>query len=462
MCNEQPLSLTALPIYATSPLFELPGDGPEHLPGHTNAEGPRDRQQITTPLDIENPLTPDRRPQPRTRRTSFGRTKRPSISAPYAFRRLGHDDGQRQSLVPLRLGPVVLRDSPLPRDSECGQRTSQLDRLKHKRSDSTIELPHEPEMPELSTRQQRRTPFERCNASGTSLDTAPLVAEVPSAAQPGRVRHVSNPARPSLWKKSSLESVQRQPTPPKSLVLLPSELSRDRIRPRHKRSWPTMRRPYSESGDEDLDHEILELKTIVEERRAETNRRNTSDQHIPAVAPQMQIRARSETLDAIGSAFFQPLGEKSSRQSISTSKIPVLPETRSQRSGSTSTSWTSSRVPVWLSGMFTSPPHTRQQSAEPFYQCKQPPSTAPRPRSVASVSSFDTDIEEPALTVGSSPTSKGHSRSQTNESWTMTHPPTPIYNNTYPAADVSPGRKKLERGWSQDAWSPTGEVGVAF
>lgn len=72
---------------------------------------------------------------------------------------------------------------------------------------------------------------------------------------------------------------------------------------RFDRKRDTMRNPSSENTESDIEQEILELNTIVEEIRSESSRSGSSDGHVSAVAPLMPIKARSETLNDIGSAF---------------------------------------------------------------------------------------------------------------------------------------------------------------
>jgi hypothetical protein len=72
----------------------------------------------------------------------------------------------------------------------------------------------------------------------------------------------------------------------------------------------------------DVDEAIRELNTIVEERRADAYRSRSQSpalinrpppspsHHVPAIAPSLRMRVRSETLSDIGSAFSAPLNAK--------------------------------------------------------------------------------------------------------------------------------------------------------
>lgn len=208
-----------------------------------------------------------------------------------------------------------------------------------------------------------------------------------------------------------------------------------------------MRRPFAESGDDDADKEVLELNTIVEERRAEASREKQGDQHVPAIAPSMQVRARSETLDAIGSALGRPLTAQANH------RVPTPLQTKPRPTARRSTS-ASSRVSGWLSGMMSPQNVSHLPAGVPFYKCQAEAPALRRSHSEASVGTCLTEMESPSLTAASSPTSKGHSRSHTGESHIMPLSTATIYGGH---SDVK--EKVIELPWPT---SPTSAVGLAL
>jgi hypothetical protein len=154
---------------------------------------------------------------------------------------------------------------------------------------------------------------------------------------------------------------------------------------------------FGNPGDSDVEKEVLELNTIVEERRAEGNRvRSRDSRHIPAVAPSMQVGVRSETLNDIGSALSRPLAENHIRKadaSLDTDDKEHRPRT--------------SRVSGWLSDVTTST-KSEADNHETFYKyCAD--MTHGRN---ASVNSSGTAVDSALHTLDSSPTtSKRYSRS---------------------------------------------------
>lgn len=245
--------------------------------------------------------------------------------------------------------------------------------------------------------------------------------------------------------KRSSSSLGRDSTP--SATLFPIRQSGDRPSLRRKGSFP-IRKPFAESGDLDSDKEVLELNTIVEERRAEATREMQGEQHVAAIAPTMQIRARSETLDAIGSALGRPLTAQANY------RVPPPLETKPRPVARRSTS-AGSRVSGWLSGMLTSHSVAHLPSNEPFYKCQSNAPALRRSHSEASIRTCLTEMDSPSLTAASSPTSKGHSRSHTGESRITPLSPATIYNGGHGGV----AEKMVELPWPT---SPTSAVGLAL
>ena len=166
----------------------------------------------------------------------------------------------------------------------------------------------------------------------------------------------------------------------------------------------------------------------------------------------MRVRARAETLDAIGSALSRPLTAQAYHR---TAEVPQ--ERPGLRRSSSAIIRTNSRISGWLSNMLTSNSTSHLPSNEPFYKCQPPPRPLQRSASGNSIHTLATELDSPSLTVASSPTTKGHSRSHTEEShMTPLSPVTPFYGN----GDVE-DRKMREEIWPVPA-TPTSQVGLAF
>nr|POF12648.1 hypothetical protein CFP56_09800 [Quercus suber] len=391
------------------------------------------------PLQLgSSSLLPRPFPHQRCNSASGPHQGRPSIGAPTAFRRLEHTEGQRASLIPLRLGPVVLNDIVPPPVSQPWRPPSYIsaDIADHvlKRADSTIDTSSEASIEE-SDHTIYWTPQEQ-----TQTDEQPRESwsQLPQerVAFTGSDQFKDHPSRPMVSTRSSSSSLRRQAIETSAASafarLNGTPMSRERPAMKRKMSLPSLRRSQMGNGEIDLDQEILELNTIVEEKRVEGARSTTPNEHRPAIAPTMQVRARSETLSDIGSAFSRP---HTSRDAIPSSTFPAQPISKTLRRTSSqplsrSISRSSSRVSGWLSGILHSSfASTPPPPPEPFYKCI-PRGTqhlrATSERSLCSSSSSLTELDSPALTLASSPTSKGHSRSITAESTIQI--PAPVYH----------------------------------
>ena len=446
VCNEQPLQLSTLPTVPPSqarPVFK----SDERTDVFDSKARPKpnvaDRPPSLKPLDLGESSLMGRWPYHR-QKPSLGHGSRPSIGVPYGFRRLENTDAQSQSLVPLRLGPVVLRESPAP-DTDIPTPDKATKSTARKRSDSTQELLSETSKPE-SYHSNRETPFQRCQQRNSNVWPFPPEPVVLQPQQldcfPEEKRHTRPPMTP---RSRSSSSSRRQGGDVSSITSRPSS---ERLHPRRKRSLQSIR------DDQEVEKEIVELNTIIEERRAESTRENGSNQHIAAVAPSMPIRARSETLDAIGSALSRPLTARDLYRPTtpveSTSDKPLPPPT-------STTTRLSTRVSGWLSGMFPSSSSGDLPDSEPFYKCQPPPRPLGRSYSESSIITSLTDIDSPSLTAASSPTSKGHSRSHTGESRITPMTPSAMYG----AYGVLDDRKVTDDHWPI-AMTPSAQVGVAL
>jgi hypothetical protein len=167
-------------------------------------------------------------------------------------------------------------------------------------------------------------------------------------------------------------------------------------RPQRKRS-DRSKNSFGNPGDSDVEKEVLELNTIVEERRAEGNRLRSRDgRHIPAVAPSMQVGVRSETLNDIGSALSRPLAVQH-----------LTPGYADDELGGKEHQPKTSRVSGWLSDVTTSTKPDTDDN-EPFYKYS---ADTKHERNV-SLNSPGTAVDSALYTLDSSPTiSKRYSRS---------------------------------------------------
>ncbi|KAK6384266.1 hypothetical protein LTR65_009742 [Meristemomyces frigidus] len=399
------------------------------------------------PLDFGHGLFHDRRPKHSRRKGSFDHAQRPSISAPKSFRRLDYTDGQRTSLIPLRLGPVVLSESPPPARGPPMTVTENVVSRTRNRSDSTQVLLWDTERE--SYRAQRDTPFQRCqqrsSTTAVTPSTQPSLENEQSHTSPA-LDQLS--ARAPITARTSSSSLRRQAI--EASATSSQRSSNERSRLKRKRSQQSMRRTYAESGELDVDKEVLELNTIVEERRNDAARARTPEHHIPAVAPALQLQARSETLNDIGSIFARPLTAREPARL----RIFDSPEKPARPSTSRRASRTSSRVSGWLSGLLPTA-SASGQIQEPFYKCVPP--AQPRPHSQASLCISTTELGSPSLTAASSPTSKGHSRSLTAESrLTPLSPQSTIYSH-----ELTDFRKEADEHWPILTITPS-QVGLAL
>lgn len=259
-------------------------------------------------------------PSPRVRSMN-ALSPAPLYTRPYrAFNQTGV---RRQSLVPLRLGPVVLRDLP------------SIDTNDPTHSDWTLDLAN-----------------SRSDFWGSLADVKACPTSEVSAV---------NPANPPSPTRSSTIPLPRG-TSKTSTPSLMSQRSNARSRKLQKCSATELRRIESNR----LDQEILELDAIVREHKAEAARTRASNQHVAAVAPSMHIMARSETLDDIGSALSRPLTAQSRSDFVSPDRR--RPEGRSQTSYSMQTdSWSSSAAADWLYNLLRSSSPTRTASDNSCY-----------------------------------------------------------------------------------------------
>jgi hypothetical protein len=304
----------------------------------------------------------------------------------------------RQTLVPIPLGPIVLRDACETAHEDMKPYYANMDnksKRQHQRSESTQELLSNVYRP--SYFDNRETPYQRCGRESAETLTLRLQSQESFAPK-------ATASTQSL--SSSFRTHTRDGSNSSSLLTL-TERPRTGARLQRKRSNQS-RSSFGNPGDSDVEKEVLELNTIVEERRAEGNRvRSRDNNHIPAVAPSMQVGARSETLNDIGPALSRSL----TVHRINASDPGAELESKELRPRS-------SRVSGWLSSVANSG-KTEANDDEPFYKC----GTETVREHNFSVNSSGTALDSVVYTLESSPTtSKRYSRSL------MITPLTPLDN----------------------------------
>ncbi|CAK4034679.1 Hypothetical predicted protein [Lecanosticta acicola] len=282
-----------------------------------------ERPPSLKPLDLGHPSLVGRMSLHGRRKSATTLIKR--VSRPTDFRRLEYTEKLRTSLKPLQLDPVVLREA---NKADLIKRGAYLD------LDSSP-LPEHSAMTDDCTRRSYRatrgTPWERCQqlaASASSSSPAAIAGERGQGilAPPEK----PEPKRPTLSAQSSsssLQSLRHQGM--ESGVLATSTPSSEKTRLHRRRS---NHMGTGDSADLDLEKEMLELNTIIEERRAGAARpRSAALQHVPAVAPSMDVTARSETLTDIASALSRPTSPPAPEASHQLAS-PAIPPTSPAKS----------------------------------------------------------------------------------------------------------------------------------
>lgn len=420
VCNQQPTPLRPFLLSPTSGRYNTkPGIGAA-FDQQDIVRPISERPPSLKPLDFGDSSLLNRMSLHTRQKSSTTLLDRVSIGRPTDFRRLEYLEGQRRSLVPLQLNPVVLRDSVPALGPTRAHET--VDQIRNPPSD----------LDDVSYRATRGSPYERCQQLAASCPVF-LIAERGLNLETSRSPR-SRPALSTHSSSSSLQSLQRQAL--ESNASLPSAMSRshhERSRLKRKRSNVKMN---GEDIDANLDREILELNTIVEERRTESTRpQSPLGNHVPAVAPSMAVRARSETLTDIGSAFSRPLValqmSTDSHHAKHEEGAYVLPPVTPVKSRLSQPFMAmpaapvednptgqhirrpSSRVTGWLSNLLSHSAHARSSSST---KGSSGVSFVTARNRVASRTSLCTTVaasDSSAATAASSPTSKAHSRSIT-------------------------------------------------
>ncbi|PPJ56973.1 hypothetical protein CBER1_00493 [Cercospora berteroae] len=369
--------------------------------------------------------------------------KRISIGPPKDFRKLDMTEKQRRSLKPLQLEPVVLKGHEAAVASD-GVKLAQ----------NTLPSDHVDATDRDSYRDARDTPWQRCQLMSATARRNPSPPRAPEASIPPQdiAKKQNTTSRPPLSTRSSSSSIKslRRQAIETSATGTPSSMARpsvERLRLHRKRSNQSNR--MSSADSRDLDQEILELNTIVEERRAESGRGlSHEDLHVPAVAPAMGLRARSETLSDIGSAFSRPLRLETNCQAVPEAVSPFKSPVKSRLSRPFTNMpdpnlavqevgvvrRPSSRVTGWLSNILSSNTASAETTTpQPFYSVRR------RTVSESSMVSTVTELESPCISASSSPISKGHSRERS-----LVSPPSTACTSEF---DVKSTRRKSPGQW---------------
>jgi hypothetical protein len=350
--------------------------------------------------------------------------KRPSIGQPTNFRHLDYTEPQRRSLVPLKLSPVTLGPSPHSHHALQPSNLEQFPYTGPSHVQRDIWVPDSPHSFLPPTRQtlaasgpdfpsMRHTFLEGFKPPKLPISSYSSSSSIRSLRQQAIDNHSSVVSRPnSIVTQSSASSLRssRRLLPETSNTPLPT---RTLPRLHKKRSSQSARKSTAEEFDLEIDREILELNTIVEERRAEAARAQLQDdKHIPAVAPRLAGRARSETLNDIGSALSRPLLAGSLPVSMTnrlSRPFTSVPEPYERPMSSQSDPRSSSRISGWLHNVLPSP----SAASEPSGTTTAAATNHQRMASDMSLLTTGSSANSPSLTNASSSHTNGHSRTHT-------------------------------------------------
>ena len=456
VCNEQPTRLQPMSPKSTRAL-----NGNGSFTEDDRVRPISERPPSLKPLDLGEMSLMDRMTLHVRRKSSTNllwSPKRISIGKPTDFRKLDYTDKQRRSLKPLQLEPVVLKGHEDEMLSDGVKLAHSV--LSSSDADADAVNRH-------SYRSARDTPWQRCQQMSASarLESSLSLEQNETTATRGTARAPSSvkPALSTQSSSSSIRDLRRQTMDTTASVIPPSapRNSMERIRLHRKRSNQSTRMSLADSKD--LEQEILELNTIVEERsRADASRgKSYEDLHVPAVAPRMGLRARSETLTDIGSAFSRPLRLDTDCEDAEAAVSPFKSPAKSRLSRPFTNMpdpnlavqevgvvrRPSSRVTGWLSNILsTSSAPTNDTTSHSLY------SVRPYRVSESSQCSTVTELESPSLTAASSPISKGHSRDRS-----LVSPPSTACTSEFDARST---RRK-----SPGHWGPvdqSSQVGLAL
>ncbi|KAF2668564.1 hypothetical protein BT63DRAFT_280266 [Microthyrium microscopicum] len=352
--------------------------------------------------------------------TSSGMKSRPRISAPMDFRRVSD---------PQFGVPMPRRRQFRPLELSIYEPSGRLSPLPDFGSDAWEEMPTMPKAAVvrdwdiIAAEQARNNPLRSNPVTSSYVDLANRFSSAsdgfasngPGPAVHNDDIHMSATAlpyfdddMPTSPPMTDAPAVLRRQTSsgsrPKTATSA-TKRSRSPIEPtlNHSRSISDMVRPLKSSGSirrrqtSEVDEEIRELNTIVEERRVSALTRAQSDQttlptrqHIPAIAPAMNIRARSQTLSDIGSAFSVPYANTSSQPypPLASPPVALTTNTRPSRLRSWLTTRSNSVRSTNTTASLLSPKNAAPQA---FYSVQPVPGATYSETSSPTLSDFSDD-----------------------------------------------------------------------
>lgn len=365
-------------------------------------------------------------------------------------RRIESPEERRPVLIPMQLAPVVLREATTPMRVQAAVSESLLDRAPE--SIQAIK-----EVPRDRTNQRIRTETQ-CSRKGYPdsyhRDAECIIfashAEHDQKATPHQSSIRSGTARLELSPRSQSTVSLLSHGRGKSGALHCSSAPKSRLR--RKRSLPSMRGPFIDNEDTDVDRAIVELQAIVDkERQAENAPQDDSEKrgHVCALAPRMRLGARSKTLEDIGSAFARPRTPHGSLHGDARLGAAL----RNDRP-STSRASSCTRVSTWLSNLLPASNSNARVTNEEVLHTRAVADQRQEPDSME-----DSPVSEIGSITTTSDVSTLRTRSQSHTADSNLTPISPASTTEQPVFLAQP-RRHGDTG-SIDVLSPS-QVGLAF
>lgn len=269
----------------------------------------------------------------------------PKFTNSSTSRRIESPEERRPVLIPVQLAPVVLREATTPMKIQAAVSESLLDR-----ASESIQATKKAPRDRMYRQSRAETPCSRKGYPNSYNQNAECIifashAERDRKVTPRQSSMRSGTARSELPPRSQSTVSLLSHGRGKSGASHCSSAPKSRLR--RKRSLPSMRGPFIDNEDADVDRAIVELQTIVDkERQSEKAPLGDSESrgHVCALAPRMRLGARSKTLEDIGSAFVRPRTTRGSLHSDA-----MLGAALGYERSSTSRASSCTRVSTWLS-----------------------------------------------------------------------------------------------------------------
>lgn len=376
----------------------------------------------------------------------------PNFTNSSTSRRIESPEERRPVLIPVQLAPVVLREATTPMKIQAAVSESLLDR-----ASESVQATKEAPRDRMYRQSRAETPCSRKVYPNSYNQNAECIifashAEHGRKVTPRQSSMRSGTARSELPPRSQSTVSLLSHGRGKSGALHCSSAPKSRLR--RKRSLPSMREPFIDNEDADVDRAIVELQAIVDkERQSEKVPLGDSESrgHVCALAPRMRLGARSKTLEDIGSAFVRPRTAHGSFQS----DHMLGAASRNDRS-STSRASSCTRVSTWLSNLLpASNLNGRNTNGGPLHNCTHPVADQrqePDPME-------DAPVSELGSTTTNSDVSTLRTRSQSHTADSHLTPISPVSTTENPGFLAQPRRHGDLS--SIDSLSPS-QVGLAF